>query len=125
MLITIKEYAEKHNRNVVNIRQRCLRGSFDTATKIGRNWFIEENEPLTDSCFEIKVLADYKKEKFMLIPLKEYAELHERVYKSVQQKAIRGGFITAQKVGNQWFIDKAEPYLNLNHKSSKTPLNKL
>lgn len=45
-----------------------------------------------------------------LISLKEYAELHSKALVSVRQKAARGGFQTAQKIGRNWVIDEDEPY---------------
>lgn len=47
-LITLKQYAERHGKNPVNIRQKVLRGGFQTAQKIGRDWLIDENEPFID-----------------------------------------------------------------------------
>lgn len=47
-LITLKEYAERHGRNPATFRQKALRGGFKTAQKIGRDWMIDENEPLDD-----------------------------------------------------------------------------
>ncbi len=49
MLITLKEYCLKHNKNHCTARQRAARGSFKTAQKIGRDWFIEEDEPWIDN----------------------------------------------------------------------------
>lgn len=48
MLISLAEYALKHNRNPDTIRQKCSRGGFKTARKIGRNWVIDSEEPMTD-----------------------------------------------------------------------------
>ncbi len=47
-LISLAEYAEKHDRNPASVRQMALRGGFKTARKIGRNWVIDENEPYPD-----------------------------------------------------------------------------
>ena len=46
----------------------------------------------------------------MEITLKEYAERHGRVLATVRQKAYRGGFKTARRVGRDWLIDEDEPY---------------
>lgn len=46
----------------------------------------------------------------MLIPIAEYAEKHGKAAISVQQKARRGGFKTARKIGRNWVIDSEEPY---------------
>lgn len=45
-----------------------------------------------------------------IISLAEYAQLHDREVSSVRQKALRGGFKTARKIGRNWVIDKREPY---------------
>lgn len=52
MLISLAEYALKHNRNPDTIRQKCARGGFKTARKIGRNWVIDSEEPMTDLRFK-------------------------------------------------------------------------
>lgn len=46
----------------------------------------------------------------MLIPIAEYAAQHDRSPVSVRQKAARGGFATAVKIGRDWLIDSDEPY---------------
>lgn len=48
MLISLTEYAIKHNRDPATVRQKVLRGGFQTAKKIGRNWVIEDSEPYED-----------------------------------------------------------------------------
>ena len=45
-----------------------------------------------------------------LISLKEYAELHCKALVTVRQKAARGGFQTARKIGRNWVIEEDEPY---------------
>lgn len=45
-----------------------------------------------------------------LILLSEYARRHGKHPGSVAQKAARGTFKTARKIGWQWFIDENEPY---------------
>ena len=47
-LISLKEYAERHGRNPATFRQKALRGGFQTAQKIGRDWMIDEDEPYVD-----------------------------------------------------------------------------
>lgn len=47
-LITIKEYAAKHDREPDTIKKSCQRGRFKTAQKIGRDWLIDEDEPFID-----------------------------------------------------------------------------
>lgn len=46
----------------------------------------------------------------MDISLAEYARLHNKEESTVRQKALRGGFKTARKVGRNWIIDSDEPY---------------
>jgi len=48
MLITLKEYAERHEKNPDTVRQKALRGNFTTAVKKGRDWLIDEDEPYLD-----------------------------------------------------------------------------
>ena len=54
-----------------------------------------------------------------MIPLKEYAEKLGKNPVVAAQKAERGGFITARKIGRQWFIDEAEPYTDGRVRSGK------
>lgn len=48
MLITLKEYALRLGKNPDVVRQKALRGTFETAVKVGRDWLIDENEPYSD-----------------------------------------------------------------------------
>lgn len=48
-MITLKEYAERLGKNPVVARQKAQRGTFQTARKIGRDWFIDEDEPYEDA----------------------------------------------------------------------------
>ena len=48
-MITLKEYAEKHGKNPVIVRQKAIRGGFQTARKFGRDWIIGEDEPYSDN----------------------------------------------------------------------------
>ena len=48
MLVSLREYAEAHDRDPAAARQMALRGGFTTARKIGRNWVIEDTEPWPD-----------------------------------------------------------------------------
>lgn len=43
------------------------------------------------------------------ITLKEYAKMHGRDPATMRQKALRGGFKTAEKIGRDWLIDADEP----------------
>ena len=47
--ILLSEYAARHNIAPVTARQRAQRGSYKTAEKIGRDWFIDPDEPHTDN----------------------------------------------------------------------------
>ena len=47
-LISLVEYAAKHGKDPAPVRQKALRGGFQTARKIGRDWVIEEDEPYVD-----------------------------------------------------------------------------
>jgi hypothetical protein len=47
-----------------------------------------------------------------LISLVEYAAIHGKEQSSVRQKAERGGFQTARKIGRNWVIDSEEPYID-------------
>lgn len=46
--IPLKDWAKKHGIDPATARQRALRGSFQTAEKIGRDWVIKEDEPHVD-----------------------------------------------------------------------------
>ena len=48
MLISLVEYAKSNGRDAATARQMALRGGFQTAQKIGRNWVIEDTEPWPD-----------------------------------------------------------------------------
>lgn len=48
MLISLAEYAHKHGRDPDTVRQMALRGGFQTARKIGRNWVIDDSEIYPD-----------------------------------------------------------------------------
>lgn len=54
-----------------------------------------------------------------LISLAEYAALHNRAAISVRQKARRGGFQTAKKIGRNWVIESDEPYEDNRHGSTE------
>lgn len=54
-----------------------------------------------------------------LISIKEYADKHGKARVTVIQKAVRGGFRTAHKIGSQWVIDSDEPYTDSRVKSGK------
>lgn len=54
-----------------------------------------------------------------LIPIADYAALHEKDVSTVRQKAQRGGFKTAKKIGRDWFIDPDEDYKDLRFKNEE------
>ena len=54
-----------------------------------------------------------------LISLADYARLHKVNPATARQKALRGGFETARKIGRDWVIDKNEPYKDLRRKSDR------
>lgn len=47
-LISLVEWAKKNGIDSGTARQRAIRGAFETAQKIGRNWVIDEKEKLID-----------------------------------------------------------------------------
>ena len=51
-----------------------------------------------------------------LISLKEYAERLGKNPDIVRQKALRGTFKTAQKIGRDWVIEEDEPYIDARKK---------
>lgn len=48
-LITISQYARRHNRKPVSARTMAERGRFTTAVKLGKTWFIDSDEPYPDA----------------------------------------------------------------------------
>lgn len=48
-LISLGEWAKKNGITPDTARQKALRGKYETARKIGRNWVIDENEPNIDN----------------------------------------------------------------------------
>lgn len=56
-----------------------------------------------------------------LIALKDYADKIGKPYPLVYQKAVRGGFETAQKVGSRWVIDASEPWVDMRQKAARYP----
>ena len=54
-----------------------------------------------------------------LISLAEYAKRHGKNPAVVRQKAARGGFSTARKIGRDWIIEENEPYIDHRIKSGK------
>lgn len=54
-----------------------------------------------------------------LISLSEYAKLNNLDDSTVRQRAIRGSYRTARKIGRNWVIDKNEPHVDHRIKSEK------
>ena len=63
MIITLKEYAERLGKNPVVVRHKAQRGQFNTARKIGRDWFIDEDEPYEDRRVKSGKYIDWRKPK--------------------------------------------------------------
>jgi len=59
-LILLTEYAARHNKHTVSVLQMANRGSFQTAKKIGRQWFIEEDEEYPDRRIKSGKYIDWK-----------------------------------------------------------------
>ena len=55
-----------------------------------------------------------------LITLKDYALRLGKTPDIVRQKALRGNFCTAVKMGRDWMIDENEPYVDYRCKGVKT-----
>ncbi|WP_097002726.1 hypothetical protein [Lacrimispora amygdalina] len=49
MKIPLSEYAKRHYIDPATARQRAGRRSYKTAEKMGRDWFIDEDEPHQDN----------------------------------------------------------------------------
>lgn len=47
-MIFLRDYAKKHGKTPDAMRIKAERGRFKTAKKYGRDWLIDENEPLID-----------------------------------------------------------------------------
>lgn len=62
-MITLKEYAIRHGKEPIIMRQKAQRGGFQTATKMGRDWIIDEDEPLVDNRVKSGKYVDWRKTK--------------------------------------------------------------
>jgi len=62
-LITIKEYGERHGVPHPLMRQRCERGCFRTAKKVGRDWVVDEDEEFIDQRFSANKTPEKKVKK--------------------------------------------------------------
>lgn len=59
-MITLKEYALRHGKDISSARYKALRGTFQTARKIGRDWFIDEDEPYEDKRIKTGAYIGFK-----------------------------------------------------------------
>lgn len=48
-LISLSDYAQRHGKSPVTMRQKAQRGMLRTAVKIGKTWMVEEDEPCVDN----------------------------------------------------------------------------
>lgn len=48
-MILLTEYADRHGKERSSVVHKANRGTFKTARKIGRQWFIDEDEPYSDA----------------------------------------------------------------------------
>ena len=62
-LITLKEYSRRHGKNHVVVRQKAIRGNFETVVKLGRDWFIDEDEPYVDYRLKSGKYKNWRKPK--------------------------------------------------------------
>ncbi len=62
-MIPLKEYAERLGKNPIVARQKAQRGGFITATKMGRDWIIDENEPYIDKRIKSGSYVNWRKPK--------------------------------------------------------------
>ena len=46
---TLREHARRLGKNPEVVYQKAARGGFQTAVKMGRDWFIDSEEPYTDN----------------------------------------------------------------------------
>ena len=47
-LITLAEYARRLGKSIPNLATQAKKGKFQTAVKMGRDWYIDEDEPYID-----------------------------------------------------------------------------
>ena len=114
-MISMKDYAIKHGKNPSSARYMAARGSFRTAQKIGRDWYIDEDEPYLNHWHKEQRDIEWENPNGAvisdgLISIKQYAINHGKHPSSVRYMVSRGCFQTAQRAGREWLIDKDEPY---------------
>lgn len=88
MEITLTEYARRHGRALATVRQKAYRGGFKTARRVGRDWFIDEDEPLVDNRRKLSMSDVFTREAYG--PNGLSAEERRRWLKLEQAKEISG-----------------------------------
>lgn len=63
MLISLVEYAEQNKKSEASARRMALRGGFETAKKIGRNWVIDDAEIWPDRRVKSGQYKNWRKPK--------------------------------------------------------------
>ena len=59
--ITLVEYCRIHGKDPSRARRKCIKGDFKSAEKIGRDWFIDQNEPWIDRRIKSGKYVDWRK----------------------------------------------------------------
>ena len=88
MEITLTEYARRHGRALATVRQEAYRGGFKTARRVGRDWLIDEDEPLVDNRRKLSMSDVFTREAYG--PNGLSAEERRRWLKLEQAKEISG-----------------------------------
>lgn len=88
MEITLTEYARRHGRALATVRQKAYRGGFKTARRVGRDWLIDEDEPLVDNRRKLSMSDVFTREAYG--PNGLSAEERRRWLKLEQAKEISG-----------------------------------
>lgn len=52
MMIPLIEYARVHGIDTRNARRKAANGGYITAEKVGRDWMIDEQEPVVDARYK-------------------------------------------------------------------------
>ena len=52
MMIPLIEYARVHGIDARNARRKASNGGYTTAEKVGRDWMIDEQEPVIDARYK-------------------------------------------------------------------------
>lgn len=63
MYITAKQYAQMVGKSLRTIQQKCARGGFQTAKKLGRDWLIDEDEPYIDGRIKTGKYIGWRKDE--------------------------------------------------------------